>query len=500
MNEQAIFRAALASDLVAFLEKVFPEIDPRGDLQLANYVLHLNDVLQRVSTAQDKRVIINLPPRHLKSILISVVWPAWLLGRNPAMRIAVVSHSQPLARDLGLKALRLVESEVYRQIFPQTVLRDDRHQAHDFETSEGGGRYAASFATGITGRGFDLIIVDDPISAHDARSEVERDRVNDVFDSMILSRLDDPRRGAVVIVGQRLHENDLSGYLLTKGGWKHVSLPLIAEEAVSLQIGSKIWTRNVGDVLLPELWPAAVVEEKRKSVGEAIFSAQYQQDPAAAVGELIRPEQLRLVDDLPPGNLRRTLSFDTAVKTGPTSSFTVCLVIATDCRRHYIEDVLRARLDPVQARDAALGLIETYKPSKILIEDASSGPGLAKMLAERHYHAELCPTGGLSKEQRLEPHLHMFTEGRILVKSHQSWSTVFINELARFPFGAFDDQVDALTQYLAWAASSLRATPPIIASVDGAETRMMRALMGRTRPLQKGEHSMRPRRGGFRCR
>ena len=160
------FRAALATDLLTFLERAFREIDPRGALHVGDYVLYLIEALQRVAEGNDTRVILNLPPRHLKSILASIVWPAWLLGRIPKRRIAVVSHSQALARDLSLKTLRLMETDFYRDVFPQTHLRDDRRQAMDFETSQSGGRYGASFETGITGRGFDLIIVDDPISAH----------------------------------------------------------------------------------------------------------------------------------------------------------------------------------------------------------------------------------------------------------------------------------------------------------------------------------------------
>lgn len=499
MSSYRAFRAALAADLIAFLEKVFPDIDPRVELQIADYVLYLNEVLQRVTTGQETRVIINLPPRHLKSILISVVWPAWLLGRDPSTRIAVVSHSQALARDLGLKTLRLVESDLYREVFSRTVLRPDRQQAIDFETTESGGRYAASFATGVTGRGFNVIIVDDPISAHAVRSAVERDNVNEDFDGMILSRLDDPQRGAVVIVGQRLHENDLSGFLLNKGGWKHVSLPLVAEEQVTLPLGSKLWIRNPGDVLLPQMWPKAAVDEKRASVGEAIFAAQYQQDPSAAVGELIKPDHLKYFDELPDGNLRRILSFDTAVKVGPNSSYTVCLVIATDGRRHYVEDVLRARLDPVQARDAALNLIAQNRPSKILVEDASSGPGLVQMLKEHHHHCELWPTQGLSKEERLEPRLHMFAEGRVVVKKNQTWTTEFVSELLRFPFGKFDDQVDALSQYLNWAAEKLPATRPILATWD-PDDGGSRAAFHLPRPSRKGEHPMRPLKGGFRIR
>lgn len=484
----------MAADLIAFLEKVYPEIDPRADLQLADYVLYLNEVLQRVTTGQETRVIVNLPPRHLKSVMISVVWPAWLLGRDPSIRIAVVSHNLPLARDLGLKCQRLMESDIYRQIFPRTVLSDDRQQAIDFETTQSGGRYAASFATGITGRGFNVIIVDDPIAANTVRSAVERDNVNETFDSMIMSRLDDPQHGAIVVVGQRLHENDLSGYLLSKGGWRHVSLPLVAEERTTFPIGSKLWVRNPGDVLLPQMWPKAVVDDLRASRGEAIFSAQYQQNPSAAAGELIKPEQLRSFEELPDGNLRRTLSFDTATKVGPDTSYTVCLVIYTDGRRHYIYDVLRARLDPVQARDAALRLIQQYKPTRILVEDASSGPGLAKMLEEHRHRCDLCPTRGLSKELRLEPRLHMFHEGRVLIRKNQPWTIELVNELVRFPLAKFDDQVDALSQYLNWVADELPPNPPCLATSDPDEAEA-RAVFRQPKPGRKGEHPMRPLSG-----
>jgi predicted phage terminase large subunit-like protein len=495
-----VFRAALVTCLRTFLERAFREIDPRGGLHVADYVLYLIEALQRVIDGNDTRVIINLPPRHLKSILISIVWPAWLLGHNPKLRIAVVSHSQALARDLGLKALRLVESDFYRDVFPETRLRDDRRQAMDFETSQSGGRYAASFETGITGRGFNLIIVDDPISAHAVRSSAERDRVNETFDAMVASRLDDPLRGAIVVVGQRLHENDLSGYLLSKGGWKHICLPLVTEESTTLQVRGRLWVRNPGDVLLPALWPPDVVALTRSGAGEALFSAQYQQNPSAAIGELIKPDHLRKFDELPTAANRCTLSWDTAVKTGPNASYTVCLVFATDGNRHYVVDVLRARLDPVQARDVALRVIGHYRPSTVLVEDASSGPGLAKMLEEHHHRCDLWPTAGLSKEERLEPHLHMFSEGRVLIKNNQPWTTELANEWLRFPFGKHDDQVDAMTQYLNWAAQKLPATRPIMVMANPWEEKLARVLSRQGRPSRKGEHPLRPLRGGFRIR
>jgi predicted phage terminase large subunit-like protein len=499
-EEQHLLRVALATDLLSFLERAYRDIDPRNKLIVADYVELLVEELTAVAEGKERRLLINLPPRHLKSILVSVVLPAWLLGRDPRTRIAVVSHSQSLARDLALKAQRLVESEFYRDVFPQMRLRADRKQAIDFETTRGGGRYAASFDTGVTGRGFNVIIVDDPLSAHDARSEAERERVTGAYDSMIASRLDDPVHGSIVIVGQRLHENDLSGYLLTRGSWKQVCLPLLAVETASYQLSTRLWTRNPGDVLLPALWPKSEVDQRRAEVGEAIFSAQYQQNPSAAIGELIRPEQVGKFDELPPSANRITLSWDTAVKTGPNTSYTVCLVFATDGKRHYVVDVLRARLDPVQARDAALRLIAQYRPRTIVVEDASSGPGLAKMLEEHQHRCELWPTAGMSKEERLEPHLHMFSEGRVLIKNNQPWTTDLANEWLRFPFGKYDDQVDAMTQYLNWAAEKLPTTKSVILGVGGWEENLARALSHQTRPARKGEHPMRPRNGGFRIR
>jgi predicted phage terminase large subunit-like protein len=203
---------------------------------------------------------------------------------------------------------------------------------------------------------------------------------------------------------------------------------------------------------------------------------------------------------LPPSAKRLTLSWDTAVKTGPNSSFTVCLVFATDAKRHYVIDVLRARLDQVQVRDAALRLIAQYRPRTILVEDASSGPGLAKMLEEHHHHCELRPTAGISKEERLEPHLHMFAEGRVLIKNNEPWTTELASEWLRFPFGRHDDQVDAMTQYLNWAAERLPPTRPIITRTGDWEEKLARALSHQTRPLRKGEHPLRPGRGGFRIR
>lgn len=496
-HQQAeLLGAVLRCDLYAFLEFCFLLVDERNRLIRAPYIELLTYVLDEFAHGEKTRLIINLPPRHLKSVLTSIVLPAFLLVRDPRLRIAVISHSQSLARDLGLKCLRLITSPQFQDMFPRLSLSPDRCSATDFETRQGGGRYAASLETGVTGRGFDFIIVDDPLSAHNARSEAEREKVNETYDTMIASRLDDPSRGGVIIVHQRLHEDDLTGHLLAKPSapWTHIALPLVAEEAAEYQIGSKIWRREIGDALIPELYAPDEIARIRSERGAPIFSAHYQQNPAAACGELIEPQHLRFFDEMPSGAFSTVFSCDTALKNTPTSSYSVCMVIKTNGTDHYIVDVMRRKLDPKQLSDTVLGMLMQHGPDKILIEEASTGPGLAFDLKETGHASELRSTRGLSKQERLEKHLRLFVAGRIFIKEGQPWTVELHNELSRFPYSMHTDQVDALSQYLEWSSEK---TPhkPFVHHISASEQRLSRSLpLPQTR---KGDNPLRPRSGPF---
>ena len=309
---------------------------------------------------------------------------------------------------------------------------------------------------------------------------------------MIATRLDNPARGSIIVVHQRLHEDDLTGHLLNKGTWTHISLPLVATDTQTFRIGNRVWTRQAGEAFVPALYPEDVIDRLRTQNGTAFFSAQYQQNPAAAQGELIAPEHIVYFDALPPTATRVTFSIDTAVKHTPDSNYTVVLVIASDGHRHYVVDVLRRRLDMVDMRDAVSRLVQRYGPSTILIEDTSSGPGLARMLRDEGSHAELWPTRGRGKEERLEAHLHMFVQGRVLVQANQPWTTDLVNEWAGFPRARYDDQVDAVSQYLDWCATKT-ITKPVILSANTSTDRLGAKILGA--PPGKGEHAMRPRSG-----
>ena len=227
MNDHAATLAALLrTDLRFFVWKSFTTILP-GTLYLPNW--HVDAIvhqLMRVQAGEVFRLLINQPPRSLKSICVSVAYVAWLLGLNPTRRVIVVSYSNEFAAELHRQFRMVIDAPWYRALFP--AMRPARDSGTELVTTAGGGRYATSVGGTLTGRGADLIIVDDPLKAEEAMSEPARKRVIDWYAGTLVSRLNDKQNGPIVVVMQRLHEMDLAGHLLDQGGWQHLDLPAIA--------------------------------------------------------------------------------------------------------------------------------------------------------------------------------------------------------------------------------------------------------------------------------
>ena len=228
MNEHLVLAALLRSDLRSFIRKSFHTVLP-GTPYLPNW--HIDAIahqLMRVHNGETSRLLINQPPRSLKSLSVSVVYVAWLLGHDPSRRVIVVSYANDLAAELHRQFRMIVDAPWYRALFP--AMRPARDSGTELVTTAGGGRYATSVGGTLTGRGADLIIIDDPLKAEEALSEVARKRVIDWYGGTLVSRLNDKEHGPIVVVMQRLHENDLAGHLLDQAGWEHLDLPAIAVE------------------------------------------------------------------------------------------------------------------------------------------------------------------------------------------------------------------------------------------------------------------------------
>src|SRR6516162_712044 len=227
----------LAQDFPAFVMKVFETVSP-GDDFLPNW--HIEAMTYAAELVMDgtiKRLIATVPPRHLKSIIFSVALPAFLLGRDPTNRIICVSYSGELAVKHANDFRAVMTAEWYRRVFPATKISREKDTQYETMTTARGYRYATSLHGTLTGRGADLIVLDDPQKPDEALSEAHRNSAGQWFDTTLLSRLDSKSDGAVVIVMQRLHEDDLAGRLLEKGGWPHLKIPAIAEQHERIRIG-----------------------------------------------------------------------------------------------------------------------------------------------------------------------------------------------------------------------------------------------------------------------
>lgn len=319
-NPALLLGELLRRDFTAFARKAWAWISA-GESIAWNW--HLDAIayqLERVANGDNLRLILNLPPRNAKSKTISVIWVAWMLGQDPRRNFVCVSYSNELSGKLARDCLSIIQSPWYRELFPRTIISARRSAAMDFETTMGGGRLATSVTGTLTGRGGDTIILDDVIKPEEANSETTRNFVNDWYQSTLASRLNDKSSGAIILLMQRLHQNDLSGMLLEAGGWEHLKIPAIAveDQIVPLTRG-RVHIRRSGDLLHPEREPIEVLEALKAAMGSLAFAAQYQQDPVPAVGNVIRKEWFKTYEmakfERTPGIVIQ--SWDTASKDNP---------------------------------------------------------------------------------------------------------------------------------------------------------------------------------------
>lgn len=292
-DKKAILNSLLRSNFKSFVEKVFKEVSPNATY-LDNWHIDVmcHELMNTMETEQN-RLIINIPPRYMKSIICSVALPAFILGHNPKANIIVVSYADELSSNLALKCKQVMESAWYKELFPNTRL--SKKSINDFETTKGGCRYATSINGTLTGRGADYIIIDDPMKPMDACSDLLRDKTNDWYGSTLYSRLNNKKDGKIIIVMQRLHEEDLTGYILaTDPNFKHIKISTIAESDEKWTVKDRIseaqktFIRKKNEPLHPEREDLAKLYQAKEYMGEYNFAGQYQQNPAPREGGVIK--------------------------------------------------------------------------------------------------------------------------------------------------------------------------------------------------------------------
>lgn len=449
------YHAFLRQDFCAFIERSFYELNPQTEFLPNWHIEVIAAELDACRNGQTRRLIVNLPPRSLKSHCATVVFPAWLLGHNPSSQIICASYAQDLSNKHAIDCRAIMMSGFYRSVF-STRLSPQRQAVQEFMTTLQGVRLATSVGGVLTGRGADFIVIDDPLKPDEALSETQRKSTNDWFDHTLYSRLNNKRNGCIILITQRLHEDDLVGHVLGQGGWKVLSFPAIAEKEESYTIQTpyarRRFHRHVGEALHPDREPLEVLYNIRETQGEYNFAGQYQQAPAPLGGGLVKYAWFKTynANELPPKFDFILQSWDTASKPTQLADYSVCTTWGIKDKHIYLLHVLRKRLDYPALKRAVIEQAHAFRAMEILIEDKSSGTQLIQELIHDGIYAIKRYEPTMDKVMRLHSVTNMIENGFVHIPEKAEWLGEFIHELTSFPNGKFDDQTDSTSQALDW--------------------------------------------------
>jgi len=453
-DQRLVIDAIIRTDLYAFLQAFFPTVSTQGPLLLNWHLEAMTAALTKVMRGETRRLIITIPPRSLKSICASVAFPAFVLGHDPSQRIICVSYSEVLARNHANDCRALMRALLYRRLFPATRISSTKDTELEFRTRAGGFRLATSVGGTLTGRGGNLIIIDDPMKPQDALSETARGSVWQWYANTLLPRLDSKVKGSIIVVMQRLHPEDLVGHLLEQGAWEHLNLRAIAEVEEEIALGGEwIHRRLPGSVLHPEREPLEALAELKRTMGSRDFEAQYQQRPIPIGGNLVKWEWFRFYDDPPAPQRgdRLIVSWDTAMTRGELSNYSACVVVLVRGETVFVLDVFRARLEYPELKRKVIDIHQRWRglttKYELIIENKGSGMSLIQELKREDIHAiAIVPEG--DKAMRMNGQTAHIEAGAVLLPRRAHWLDEFRHEISAFPASRDDDQVDPFSQAL----------------------------------------------------
>ena len=427
-------------DFMKFVEKVWPTfIGGAHHKRMAR-------AFERVARGELKRLIINMPPRHTKSEFASYLLPAWFLGNYPHKKVIQTSHTAELAVGFGRKVRNLVDSENYKGVFPDLGLQADSKAAGRWATNSGGDYFAIGVGGAVTGKGADLLIIDDP---HSEQEAALADTNPDIYDKVYEWYTSGPRQrlqpgGAIVIVMTRWSKRDLTGQVLKaeaqRGGddWEVIEFPAL------LPSGRPLW---------PEFWSLKELETLKLELPNGKWQAQYQQNPVSESSAIVKREWWQIWDDESPPPCDFILqSWDTAFEKSNRADYSAC----TTWGVFYHDDdsgvkqaniillnAFRKRMEFPELKRTALDEYNEWQPDSIIIEKKASGaPLIYEMRAMGIPVQEFTPSKGNDKISRLNAVSDLFASGRVWAPNTQ-WAEEVIDEVASFPAGEHDDYVDS---------------------------------------------------------
>ncbi len=454
--ERSTLDFALRNDLATFIHQTFNTVAPGQRYHPNWHIYAIAWHLWLCATGEIKRLLITVPPRSLKSICGSVAFVAWMLGRDPSARIICASYSADLAGKHAQDCRAVMESDWYRRAFPQTRLSRQKNTEMNFETTRHGYRYSTSVGGTLTGRGGNIVIIDDALKSDDALSEASRSGVNDWYDGTVSSRLDDKRKGVIIIIQQRLHLDDLVGHVLQQEEWTHLNLPAIAEIDEQIPIGpNQTYSRKVGEVLHEAREPKEVLDRIKVTLGGFRFSAQYQQRPVPVEGEIIKWDWFPFYDAQPQHQTGDEViqSWDTAYKAEELNDYSVCTTWLVRGNQYFLIHILREKLNYPDLKKMIIAHARKHLVDSVIIENKGSGISLIDDLRQGGASGDSMPISfdpESDKITRMSAQSAQIEAGRVFLPRSAPWLGDFQAELLQFPHGRHDDQVDSVSQFLAW--------------------------------------------------
>jgi len=472
---QRTLDALCRNDLSSFTARSLRVLEPSKPFQSNWHIDCVADHLEAVYNKQISRLIINIPPRSLKTHLASVSFPAWCFGKDPTLKFILTSFKFDLAKKMTRKTRIILESEWYRKLYPNIAISSDQNEKHNFELVQRGG-YFSSAMKSVTGEGADIQICDDPLNPEEAASPVQRINTIETIRSTLFSRFNDEATGRFILIMQRLNKDDPTGLLLEDGGWHHLKLPAEAiNKSYSYSINGRTYELKEGGLLFPERLSREVLDRKQREMGKYNYAGQMLQEPVPIGGGEIKSGYLQYYHT-------DTLDFKTcnvyilcdpaagkedAIKNDNDFTAFAVWALAPD-QNYYLVDGLKERLNPTDRIDKLFELHRTWnkksgKPPRVGYEDiglSSDVFNIQKKQGSDQYRfgIEPLPKKGvkrISKIQKIRRLIPLFENRQVWLPNNLTYkadngllrnfiSDIVEEEFLLFPFAPHDDFLDAM--------------------------------------------------------
>lgn len=456
--------------LEPFIVRVFETLHPTMLFQYNWHIGLIAEYLEAMYLGQIMKLIINIPPRTLKSICCSVALPSWVLGKNPAERIICSSYDSSLSMELSVYCRNIIESEDYKRTFPDTVIASDQNEKKKYQTTQYGHRACTSVGGSITGRGGRYKIMDDPIDPEGGYSRAEIEAANRYIDQTWSSRNDDPKNTRELLVMQRVHVEDPTGHILktNDGSWTHLKVPQEAPKKtiVIFPITGKELVREKGSLIHESRFGHKENEDAKIRLGTYGYSAQQQQEPVPLGGGRIKMEWFPRYKTIPKGQIIEVIqSYDTAGKGKDVNALSARLTFAWDGRTAFLVNVWADHVSYPVLRNIAKDAWDHERADICLIEDKSSGQSLIQDLRDpdegkpEMIIVAIEPVG--DKIMRLDVGTKYIEAGRIALPEWAPWLHEFETDLQGFPDPMYWDRLDAFSQFITWKFGKAEAAAPL---------------------------------------